>query len=128
MPSGYDPFEMIWFLASCILFAFSLVNWREAWLDLQAADETQEPAVRIVARSRATTEGVRSLMLAISVLASAIVYLSPNPPQPHTAAGFEIAILVALFAFVFGTGATTLISRRQRDVLAHLREGDNEPA
>ena len=110
--------EMVWFLASCIALAFSLVNAREAWLDMCAADGAK-PALRIVARSRVMTEGLRSFMLAVSVMASAYIYLTPNPSSAHVAAAFEIAILVALFAFVFGTGATTLISRQQRDILSH---------
>lgn len=109
---------MIWFLVSCVLFAFSLLNVREAYLDMRTADGAQ-PAVSVVARARMLTEGLRSAMLGISVLAAAFVYLSPNPSSYHTPAAFEVAVLISLFAYTFGTGAATLVSRRQRDILSH---------
>lgn len=123
-----DMIEMIWFLASAIAFAFSLVNAREAYLDMRVADGAR-PAISLVARSRMITEILRAVMMGVSVVMSTFVYLYPNPAKVHVPLPFETAILITLLAFVFGTGATTLVSRRQRDILSHhLEATGNESA
>ena len=89
--------EMVWFLASCIALAFSLVNAREAYVDMRVADGAKT-AISLVARSRMITEVLLAAMMTVSAVMSAFVYLYPNPTKAHTPLPFETAILITLLA------------------------------